>query len=692
MDLEDIDEGALDEIEEEFEPFIGRAKKPRSGAVVRAFVGQLRRVSGGYKLGSRRGGWGGSRAHLNGGEGTSPRSYFQRVSVKARFVIGSKGTQSKSIQKHIRYLQREGVSLDGGPGQAFSNLGNLSEEELSQIPKVWDEDRHHWRLIVSPESAMGLDFEAFARDYILGMEGDLGTKLSWFGVAHHNTDKPHLHLVIRGRRDDGTDLVIPRDYVSHGMRHLAEKILTERLGVRHESEIVKQLQGELRKDGPTTIDRVLFREARRKDWILDLRPKAKAESEKSRTQRELRIGRLKHLRELGLSREVRAGVWSISPESQTILRELGIKGDIIKTMHRELSGRNASEHIIYSPSALEARSITGRVIKRGVFDELSDKAFVIVEGVDGKSYFVRLGRYSENEGFEAREGETVTVSALKPKLELSKADRNILDVANANGGIYNQDAHRKFVAANITLPKHVSTQEYLDIHKKRIEALEKAKLVVQAKRGDWQIPPGFVTEVAKSSQRGRFSDDVTVQRECRWSLDKQASALGATWLDKQIEKGAKEERAIRSSFEFELRDGIHKRLQTLKSMGEADEISGQLIPKPGFIDRLYEQELLEAEKRLSADFGYSIRVFDREGFTGRVKEIESLPSGDHIVLVGEGKFCLVPLNKEMEKLRIGQEVRLDIQGPSMFQEPGVPRLKQVQIAYTKLRRDFRRNA
>jgi len=37
-------------------------------------------------------------------------------------------------------------------------------------------------------------------------ERDLGTKLDWIGVDHWNTDNPHVHVLVRGKADDGRDL------------------------------------------------------------------------------------------------------------------------------------------------------------------------------------------------------------------------------------------------------------------------------------------------------------------------------------------------------------------------------------------------------------------------------------------------------------------------------------------------------
>jgi type IV secretory pathway VirD2 relaxase len=64
-----------------------------------------------------------------------------------------------------------------------------------------EDDRHHFRFIVSPEDAGEMsDLKAFSRDLVRQMESDLGTKLDWVAVDHWNTDNPHVHLLVTGRR------------------------------------------------------------------------------------------------------------------------------------------------------------------------------------------------------------------------------------------------------------------------------------------------------------------------------------------------------------------------------------------------------------------------------------------------------------------------------------------------------------
>src|SRR5690606_15944921 len=82
--------------------------------------------------------------------------------------------------------------------------------------------RHHFRFIVSPDDTLEMsDLKSFTRDLVGQMEKDLGTRLDWVAVDHWNTEHPHVHLIVRGVRDDGQDLVISRDYLKEGMRDRA---------------------------------------------------------------------------------------------------------------------------------------------------------------------------------------------------------------------------------------------------------------------------------------------------------------------------------------------------------------------------------------------------------------------------------------------------------------------------------------
>ena len=136
-----------------------------------------------------------------------------------------------------------------------------------------ESDRHHFRFIVSPDDATELsDLKALTRDLMAQAQRDLGTKLDWVAVDHWNTEHPHVHVIIRGRADDGQDLVISRDYIREGMRARAEGLVTRELGPRSEQEIRRSLEGEIEAERWTRLDNVLAREAGRNGGIIDLRP------------------------------------------------------------------------------------------------------------------------------------------------------------------------------------------------------------------------------------------------------------------------------------------------------------------------------------------------------------------------------------------------------------------------------------
>src|ERR1019366_3099766 len=62
------------------------------------------------------------------------------------------------------------------------------------------------------------DLRKYVAELPVTMEQDLGTALEWVGVAHYNTDNPHIHLLVRGKAAGGGDLVMNREYISYGLR------------------------------------------------------------------------------------------------------------------------------------------------------------------------------------------------------------------------------------------------------------------------------------------------------------------------------------------------------------------------------------------------------------------------------------------------------------------------------------------
>jgi type IV secretory pathway VirD2 relaxase len=83
------------------------------------------------------------------------------------------------------------------------------------------------------------------RNLVGEMESDPGTRLDSVGIAHWNTDNPHVHLLVRVIADDGSDRVISRDYISHGLLSRAADLASAELGPKPEDEIHNALEREV---------------------------------------------------------------------------------------------------------------------------------------------------------------------------------------------------------------------------------------------------------------------------------------------------------------------------------------------------------------------------------------------------------------------------------------------------------------
>ncbi|SFO01035.1 Type IV secretory pathway, VirD2 components (relaxase) [Mesorhizobium sp. NFR06] len=305
--------------------------------------------------------------------------------VKARVVRHAGRTAP--LGTHLSYLRREGVTRDGDKARLFGP--DMEDVDGDAFAARLEGDRHHFRFIVSPDEALEMvDLKSFARDLVMRMEKDLGTRLDWVAVDHWNTEHPHIHLIVRGIRDDGQDLVISRDYIKEGMRDRARDLITQELGPRTDLDIRRALEIQVHIERWTQLDRQLLRDAGN-TGIIDLAPDSHTQPDEYHA---LKVGRLRKLETLGLADQIGPGQWTIDDRAEATLRELGLRSDIIKRMHRALAERGierASASYVLAAESLDT-SIIGRLVDRGLDDELSGTAYAVVDGVDGRTHHIRL--------------------------------------------------------------------------------------------------------------------------------------------------------------------------------------------------------------------------------------------------------------------------------------------------------------
>jgi len=332
--------------EDDFEIKPGRIRDRTAGQrKVRTLKAQLRALSnraghGGRsgRSGARRGSGRLARGRIASLRATA-RASQRRVIVKARIVRhrGSRFTAAPLAQ-HLTYLKRDGVTRDGKDAELFGADREPIDGKL--FAERCADDRHHFRFIVSPEDAGELaDVRAFTRELMTDMAKDLDTRLDWVAVDHWNTDNPHVHILVRGKADDGRDLVIDRGYISEGMRARAEQRVTMELGARSEQDIERTLNREIDADRWTSLDRRLQRMAGELDGVVDLRPDPQRNSNPGNQHL---IGRATKLERMELADRIAPGCWRLKPGLEQSLRDLAVRNDIIKTMHRAMAGQGFS--------------------------------------------------------------------------------------------------------------------------------------------------------------------------------------------------------------------------------------------------------------------------------------------------------------------------------------------------------------
>ncbi|MER9365012.1 relaxase/mobilization nuclease and DUF3363 domain-containing protein [Mesorhizobium sp. M0518] len=307
------------------------------------------------------------------------------VIIKTRLVRHH--ARAALLAAHLTYLRREGVTRDGEKARLFGPQADAVDG--GAFAERCNDDRHHFRFIVSPEDAVDLaDLKSFARDLMGQMEKDLGTKLDWAGVDHWNTDNPHLHIILRGHTDDGQDLVISRDYIKEGMRARAADLVTQELGPRTDLDIRRNLQRQVEAERWTQLDRQLVRDGR-DTGVIDLACSENAQPDEYHV---LKVGRVRKLETLGLAEQVGPGQWMIDDKAEATLRELGERGDIIKRMHRALTEQGierGTANYVLAAERLDT-PIVGRLVDRGLDDELKGSAYAVVDGIDGRTHHIKL--------------------------------------------------------------------------------------------------------------------------------------------------------------------------------------------------------------------------------------------------------------------------------------------------------------
>ncbi len=562
----------------------------------------------------------------------------RRVIIKSRIVkLAGKGMVG--ARAHLRYIQRDGVIREGQPGQLYG--ADQDRVEGKRFLDRAEGDRHQFRFIVSAEDGDQYDdLKPMVRRLMAQMEQDLDTRLDWVAVDHHNTGHPHSHIIVRGKDDRGKDLIIAREYMTTGMRERAAEIVSLHLGPKTDAEVQGQLRREVEQERFTSLDRRLLRDQSPEHLVTG--------ADHNPFQQALHMGRLRKLERLGLAAEISSGQWQLADDLESTLRRMGERGDIIKTMHREMAvqdlARAPADLIIHDPGADGARPIVGRVVARGLSDEVNDRHYLIIDATDGRTHYVDIGNG------EATEPTPVgSILRVEPRsMGVRPIDRRILEIAVASGGRYSIDIHLRHDPA--------ASEAFAESHIRRLEAMRRlTKAVTREPDGTWIIAPNHLEQVVGYERAQARFNPVTVRMLSTLSLERQVATDGATWLDRELVT-ANPELVRDAGFGQEVREAQARRRQWLIAEDLAWEERGTTFYRADILATLRRRELLRVAGQLSDELrlGY-VEIRPGQPVEGVLRRIIPL-AGDKVAVIERSRdFTLVPWRPVLDR-HIGQPV------------------------------------
>ncbi|TRO91261.1 DUF3363 domain-containing protein [Glycocaulis profundi] len=632
--------------DEDFKPRIGRMRARPAGRSRTYFSRVLKaaNLAGGTNLvAGRRSAFTGARIGRGGAAGAALAGRDRHAAWRHRRVVVKISPKPMGAARavagaraHLKYLERDGTTPDGGRGQVYG--AQTDRADGGAFMDRCEGDRHQFRAIISPEDGAAYDdLKPFIRRLMARMEEDVGTRLDWVAVDHHNTGHPHTHVLIRGKTERGDDLVIARDYVSHGLRERAVELVSLDLGPRTDFEIEEGLRKQVTQERLTALDRALLR---RMDEARAVAPLAR-----DPFHRALQTGRLQQLGRMELAEPIGAGRWRLADGLEDTLRRMGERGDIIRTMQRELKAqgaqRSAGDYAIHEPGS---RPITGRLVRRGLADEQRDRHYIIIDGVDGRTHYVDIGKGEATAPIP--EGAIVRV-AQKP-IAARAADRTVAEIAAAHGGRYSIDIHLAHDRS--------ATDAFARAHVRRLEAMRRAKAGVERERdGTWRVAPDHVERAAAYEAKAARAAPVTIETLSALPLDRQVGADGATWLDRELVSGAPE--PLRDAgFGAEVRGAQAARRQWLVAQGLADDRPHRTVYRANMLAALHRRELNRVAAQLADETGLSYAEA-RPGATveGVYRRNVEMASGRHALIERSREFSLVPWKPSMDR-QIGKHI------------------------------------
>jgi Protein of unknown function (DUF3363) len=420
------------------------------------------------------------------------------------------------------------------------------------------------------------------------------------------------------------------------------------LGHQSEIELQTKLQNEVEAERVTRLDKLLLTE-QQEQGVIDLRP-GEGATWLVRENRNLMIGRVKHLERYGLATEAKPGRWLVSDRAEQTLQGLGERTEVIKSIHRALTANGLAEERGVGQYALHGEGsgekVVGRVLAKGLAgDEMSERVHLIVDGIDGRVHHIEFKDPSRIEEV----GRDMIVEAAPVVSGPRPADRNIAANAVEDGGVYRPSRHLGRIRDSFER-QGKDPEAYVRSHVRRLEALRRAGHVAD----HWKVPNDIV-ERGRAYDLSQGGDGLRVRTLSALNLEKQIGRHGATWLDRELI--ARERMATADSgFGRQVNNALSRRAQRLVEMGHATAKDSNIHIPVSTVATLERQEVGRVGHQMARERGLTYMPANAgEYVSGRLAGVASLVSGRFAMIENGLGFQLVPWQPILEK-RIGQHI------------------------------------
>ncbi|WP_164884308.1 DUF3363 domain-containing protein [Paenirhodobacter populi] len=375
-------------------------------------------------------------------------------------------------------------------------------------------------------------------------------------------------------------------------------------------------------------------------------------------ERSLRLRRLSRLGRMGLATEHAAGVWELNERLEPTLRELGERGDIIRTMQRSLAadGLERDPMTFRIHEGAPAAPVTGRVLDKYLANELGDNLTVVVDGIDGRTH--HIANIDPMQLEDVRIGGIVEVG--RAEVTARPSDRTI--AAIAEGGVYRPSRHLEQAKFEGRVPGG-DYEGYVDAHVRRLESLRRAGIAERIDADQWRIPEDFESRAA-SYDAGR-TRQASVRVLSAFDLEKQIGADGVTWLDRRMIQGEAADLAS-SGFGQQVRDAMDRRREHHIEQGDATrQRDGRIFYRRNLLASLREREVARVGAEMAESKGLPFRAAaDGETVKGKFTGTVQLSSGKFAVVEQSHEFTLVPWRPVIDR-QLGRQVSGIVQGGSV---------------------------